>query len=171
MQIGEVTGEVLDVSLVRLHLMELGRAERGAQPTGRVVAFSNSVVFSSSGGFFKQIPGTNFVWREITLTLAPESDYRSLEARLIGAVNREFSKYREKMEGQHRHIEKTLGAISATPLQPQSRLNLTQSGLEIVIRYPVTLENAAEIDDHIMRVLLDTIEGEPRLKAGELRYS
>src|ERR1700756_4189037 len=57
-QIGEGTGEVVDIGLVRMHIMELG-GPNNAQPTGRVVAFSNSIVFQPAG-VFKQIPGTNF---------------------------------------------------------------------------------------------------------------
>ncbi len=43
-QIGEVNGEVIELGLVRMYLMEFGgRGSLG--PTGRVVAFANSVVF------------------------------------------------------------------------------------------------------------------------------
>jgi hypothetical protein len=38
-------------------------------PTGRVVAFPNSIVFQVSSGIFKQIHGVDFVWREIVLNL------------------------------------------------------------------------------------------------------
>src|SRR5205807_5960407 len=56
--INGVTGDVVDIGLVRLQLMELtpGPAPR---PTGRVVAFSNAVVFQAGSGMFKQIPGTS----------------------------------------------------------------------------------------------------------------
>src|SRR5688572_5818457 len=49
-QIGNVSGEVIDLGLVRLHLLELG-PQFG--PTGRVVALANSVVFQAAGGIFK----------------------------------------------------------------------------------------------------------------------
>ncbi len=163
-QISGVTGEVVDIGLVRLHLMEVGTGGTDAQPTGRVVVFSNSVVFQPTGGFFKQIPGTNFVWHEITLTMAPESNYRAVEERLMGAVETVFAQYREQIEGQRRHIERTLGPVSLKTLGPQSRLRLAQSGLEVVIRYPVELDTAAKIDDRITREVLDAIEREPKLK-------
>jgi small-conductance mechanosensitive channel len=163
-QISGITGEVIDIGLVRLHLMELSAGGADAQPTGRVVVFSNSVVFQPTGGFFKQIPGTNFVWHEITLTLAPDSDYCAVEERLVGAINAVFSDYRDQMERQRRHLEKTLGSVSVNSLAPQSRLRLTQSGLQVVFRYPVGLENAADIDDRVARGLLDAIEREPQLK-------
>ncbi len=163
-QVAGVTGEVVEIGLVRLHLMELGPGGADAQPTGRVVAFSNSVVFQPAGGVFKQIPGTNYVWHEISLTLAPERSYREVEERLVSAVESVYSEYRESIERQRKHLEKTIGALAASTLGPQSRLRLTKAGLEVVIRYPLELERAAEFDDRITREVLDAIEHEPKLK-------
>lgn len=57
-QIGTVSREVIESGLVRLHLMELN--DHGLLgPTGRVMAFANSIIFQSSGGMFKQIPGVD----------------------------------------------------------------------------------------------------------------
>lgn len=158
-QVAGVTGEVVDIGLVRLHLMEFS----DGQPSGRVVVFSNSVVFQPNAGLFKQIPGTDFLWREITLTLAPSIDYRVVEDRLVEAVESIFAEYREKMERQRRILEKTLNPVS-TQLIPRSRLRLKQTGLEVVIRYPVELQEAAIIDDRITRALLDEIERDPKLQ-------
>lgn len=163
-QISGVDGEVLDIGLIRLHLMEICGNDNDAQATGRVVAFSNSVVFQANGGLFRQIPGTHFVWHQITLTLAPEADYRSVEQRLLGAVEDVFTSYRDTLEVQHRHMQRTLGSTANHSLHPKSRLRLTQSGLEVVIHYPLDLDNAAEIDDRITRALLDAIDREPKLK-------
>ncbi len=163
-QIAGVTGEVVEIGLVRLHMMEIASGGSDAQPTGRVVAFSNSVVFQPTGGVFKQIPGTNFVWHEITLTLAPETNFRAVEERLLSAVESVYAEYRERIELQHKHLEKTVGPKAAGSLKPQGRLHLTKAGLEVVIRYPLELENASELDDRITREVLDAIEREPRLK-------
>ena len=151
----------MDIGLVRLHVMELGS---GDMPTGRVVAFSNSIVFQPTAGLFKQIPGTSFVWHEITLTLSPDSDYRVVEQRLLGVVEAVFADYHEDMERQRRQLERTLSYAQPTELRPTSRLRFTQAGLEAVIRFPVTLQNAAEVDDRVTRELLKAIEREPRLK-------
>ncbi|HEX6466597.1 MAG TPA: mechanosensitive ion channel family protein, partial [Terriglobales bacterium] len=162
-QISGVTGDVVDIGLVRLHLMEIGSGT-GPRATGRVVVFSNAVVFQPTAGLYKQIPGTNFIWHEITLTVAPESDYRAVEKRMLDAVNRVFAGYKDRMEFQRRKMEQTLGTHSAYVLNPESRLHLTPAGMEITIRYPVELENAAEIDDKITRELLDATERQPKLR-------
>jgi small-conductance mechanosensitive channel len=165
-QLAGITGEVVDVGLVRFHVLELvSGGEKTA--SGRVVAFANSIVFQSDAGFFKQIPGTNFVWREVTLTVSAETDFRLAEERLLGVVNHIYAEYREEMEKQYRHMEKTLATGPTGALQPASRLRLAPSGLEVSIRYPVDLMHAPEIDDRVTRALLDALDREPGLKPAE----
>jgi small-conductance mechanosensitive channel len=162
-QISGITGDVVDVGLIRLHLMELSGSGSDRQPTGRVVVFSNSILFQPTASFFKQIPGTNFVWHEVTLTLAPQTEYHLAEQRMLHAVEKVYAGYREGIEQQHRQMERSLNVAVPVP-RPQSRVRLSQSGLEVVIRYPIELENAAEIDDKITRELLDALEQRPKLK-------
>jgi small-conductance mechanosensitive channel len=162
-QIAGVYGEVVDIGLVRLHLLELGTGGANAA-TGRVVAFSNSIVFQPNG-LFKPIPGTSFVWHEITLTVAPDGDYNFVERRLLKAVQAVFADYREEMERQKRNMERMLPAAPLGELRPQSRLRITPFGLlEVVITYPVNLLRAAEIDDRVTRELVQEIDREPKLK-------
>jgi len=162
-QVAGVTGDVVEIGLVRLHLMEVTGGPN-PRPTGRVVAFSNSLVFQASAGLFKQIPGTSFLWHEITLRLDAETNYREVEQRMLAAVNKVFEDYREKMELQRRGMERALSSVTATSFKPESHLRLLPKGLEVSIRYPVELGNAAEIDDRITRELLDAIEREPKLQ-------
>ncbi len=162
-QISGVTGDVIDIGLIRLHLMEMGGSGNYIQPTGRVVVFSNSIVFQPTASFYKQAPGTNFIWHEVSLTLAPDSDIKLAETRILSAVEKVYAGYREQIEQEHRQMQTLLNVRAATP-KPVSRLRLAQAGLEVVIRYPVELDNAAEIDDHITREVLAALAQSPRLK-------
>jgi small-conductance mechanosensitive channel len=165
-QIAGTTGNVVDVDLMRLSLMELDDSGTGidGMPTGRTVEFPNAIVFQPTAGFFKQIPGTNFSWHEVTLTLATDSDYGVLEKRILKAVDAVFATYRDNLEQQYRSMEQTLNLSVEMP-HPQSRLRFTQSALEMIIRYPVTSEHTAEIDDQITRALLNVMKSEPEVKA------
>ena len=162
-QIGGVTGDVIEVGLVKLSLMELGGKGTHLQPTGRVVVFSNAIVFQPSGNFFKQAPGTSFVWNEVRLTLAPDVDYRLAEKRLLEAVDEVYARYRDRVIRDYRHLERDLNVILETP-KPQSRLLLSETGLEIVIRYPAETYSAPQISDEISRRLLDAINRQPGLR-------
>jgi hypothetical protein len=134
----------------------------GGLPTGRVVVFSNASVFGSMS-FFKQLPGSEFSWHEVKLTLPGDADYKAAEERLMGAVNRVFETYRAAIDAQHATMTMNLN-IALQDARPRSRLRLTEGGLEMVIRYPVLLAQAAAIDDQVTRALLDVLEEAPELK-------
>jgi hypothetical protein len=96
--------------------------------------------------------------------VSSDGDYRLVEERLRGVVKAVFSEYREEMERQYRHMERTLTTAPSGVLEPTSRLHVSASGLEVAIRYPVDLMRASDIDDHVTRELLGVIESDPDLK-------
>jgi small-conductance mechanosensitive channel len=162
-QVSGVTGDVVDIGLVRFHLLELGSSGTEAQPSGRVVAFANSVVFQPTAGIFKQIPGASFVWHEVSLAFSPDSDYRLIQERMAGAMDKALKNHRGEMDRQMRHMEQTLSSIHAIELLPKTSLRFTTTGIEVTVRFPVAQQNAAEIDDQVMRELYAAIEQEPKL--------
>lgn len=154
-QVGSVTGEVIDLGLVRLHLMEL--TPGSLSPTGRVVAFANSIIFQASGGLFKQIPGINLAWREITLSLPAGADPSQLKDQLLEAVNNVLADYRDDILRQTQEMQRTASASAATDAQPQVQLRFSAGGVEALVRYPVQLDQAAEIDERVSRELSNVI--------------
>ena len=163
-QVGSVTGEVVEVGLVRFHLLELSDVSSDAEPTGRVVAFSNSVVFQSTSGLFKQIPGINFSWREIVLKFAPESDFHEIRDRVHNAIDKAFSDFRESFDTQRRRIEMSLSSITPAELKPRARIHFTTSAVEVIVRFPVVTDKAGEIDERLIGELFAAIDHDPKLK-------
>lgn len=163
-QVAGVTGSVFEIGLVRFYLMELEPGGGDSQPTGRVVAFANSIVFQATGGLFKQIPGTSFIWHEIRLTFAPESDYHAVRERVNQAIESAFAEYHDSLERQQRQMEITLNSISAAELKPKLRMYFAPSGLEVLVRYPVVFSKAQEIDEHLMSAIFAAVDREPKQK-------
>ena len=160
--ISGITGDVLDIGIFRMYMLELDGKPNNLQPTGRIVVFSNSVLFQPNA-FYKQIPGAEYNWHELGLTLSPDSDYHLAETRLMGAVESVYDEYKSRIETQHDRATNSLHVQLATP-KLQGRFRFVDSGLEFVVRYPVEMRRAAEIDDKITRKLLEVIEQEPHLK-------
>ncbi len=156
-QIGGVTGDVIDVGLVRIHVMEMGGAANDT-PTGRVVAFSNSIVFQATPGLFKQIPGTNFAWHEITLTLPADTNFASVRERLMKAVETGLADYKDEIAQQHSAMETTLETAPRIGLAPSVQLQFTASGMEALVRYPVALRHAMEIDERVTRAIMNDLD-------------
>jgi small-conductance mechanosensitive channel len=155
-QIGAVTGEVIEMGLVRLHLMELSGDGQMA-PTGRVVAFANSIIFQASGGLFKQIPGVNLAWHEVTFSLPRGADYAALKDKMVEAVTRVIADYRDDIVRQTREIQKAASSSESGDPLPSVQLRFTASSVDATVRYPVQLSNAAEIDERVSRELLNVI--------------
>jgi small-conductance mechanosensitive channel len=157
-QIGTVSGEVIDLGLVRMHLMELN-SQGALGATGRVVAFANSIVFQASGGLFKQISGVNFAWHETTLPLPAGADYALLKEKLLVAVNDVVKEYHDEIVRQTREIQKTTSssAAAATSASPQVQLRFSATGVEALVRYPVQLQHAAQIDERVSEAMLKAI--------------
>jgi len=162
-QVGNVTGEVIELGLVRLHLMELG-GQAPMSPTGRVVAFANSIVFQASGGLFKQIPGVNLAWHEITLSLPAASDHTAVKERLARAVSDVIADYRDDIVRQAQAIQKAAATNAADEPKPQVQLRFSAGGVDALVRYPVLLGQAAEIDERVARELLQVIPSAAELR-------
>jgi small-conductance mechanosensitive channel len=158
-----VTGDVIDIGLVRLYLMELAGTGIELYPTGRVVMFSNSVLFQAATPLFKQIPGTEYAWHEVAISLAPGSNYKLVQEKISATVESVYEKYRQVIESQLGGIERRLEVQLKAPV-PESKLQFTDVGLEFVVRYPVDIRRASEIDDNVTRAVLDALDANETLK-------
>ena len=159
-----ITGDVVDIGLVRLYLMELAGTGLDFYPTGRIVVFSNSVLFQAGTPLFKQIPGTEYAWHEVAVMVAPNGDHKLAQEKLVATVNSVYSKYQQEIERQHDTVERRADIQVETP-RPAARLQFADAGLELLVRYPVEIRNAPNIDEEMTRRVLDVIETDPALKA------
>ncbi len=155
-----VTGRVVDIGLVRIYLMELSGPDLHA--TGRLVVLSNAVLFQPTA-LFKQIPGADYVWHTVTLTIAATADVIEAHKRLKAAAEAVYDKYRAAIERQHAVVQRFIDFDASSP-KPEVRVRLTENGLECSVRYPVELENAAVIDQQMLKALRDAFEQDSQFK-------
>jgi small-conductance mechanosensitive channel len=158
-----VTGDVVDVGLVRLYLMELAGTGVDLYPTGRIVVFSNSVLFQATTPLFKQLPGADYAWHEVAVTVSPTGKFNLVEAQLLEAVNSVHSGYSGEMQRQLGATERRMDIPWQVP-EPHGQLQYSDTGLEYVVRYPVGLHHTSEVDEKITRKLLEMLQ-EPELQA------
>jgi small-conductance mechanosensitive channel len=159
-----VTGDVVDVGLVRLYLMELAGTGVDLYPTGRIVVFSNAVLFQAATPLFKQLPGSEYTWHEVAVGLNPGGKYDLVEKQLMEAVHSVHSTYGDELQRQLGTTERRIDIQMKVP-QPHGQLQYTDTGLEYVVRYPVGLDQVSEADEKITRKLLALLEQQPDLQA------
>jgi small-conductance mechanosensitive channel len=154
-----VTGTVADIGLVRIYLMELAGAD--LHPTGRIVVLSNAVLFQPQA-LFKQIPGADYLWHSISLTLAPTVDVQAAQHRLKTAANAVYEQYRPSIEQQHAAVQRLVDFETSMPW-PEVRVRFAESGLRFEVRYPVEAEHGVAIDQKMLKTLRDVLGEEPAL--------
>lgn len=71
-----------------------------------------------------------------------------------------YARYRDTVQRQYRQLEHGLNLKMESP-HPQSRLRLSQGGIEMTIRYPTDTSHEIELSDEISRRVLDTIAKDP----------
>lgn len=158
-----VTGDVVEIGLVRLYVMELAGSGADLYPTGRIVVLSNSVLFQATTPLYKQIPGAEYSWHVVAVDLNPSANYKLVQDKLVEAVDSVYSKYREQIERQHGWVSRSFDVQLSAP-KPQPRLQFSDSGIEIEVRFPVDIRKAADADEEVTRKVIDMINGDEELK-------
>ncbi len=160
-----VTGEVIEVGLVRFYMIELVGSGTELHSTGRVAVFANSVLFQSGTPIYKQMPGTEYAWHELTAKLNPGVDPKAASQAVLKVVTDVYATYHARIEAQNHQVESWMGTALPQP-QVESRLQLTDGGLQFAVLFPVEIEHAAEVDQQIAEALVQGFRIDGPLKAG-----
>jgi len=168
-----VTGDVVEVGLVRFYMMELTAIGAEYHATGRIAVFANSVLFQAGTPLYKQIPGTDYAWHEISVKLKPGTDYKPATDAILGIVEKVYSRYKSSIDRQHSVVESWLDTALQAP-KIEARMQFT-NGLQYSVRYPVQMSDAGETDEEIVNqvvvvtskdeAVMQAIDGSPVLAA------
>ena len=158
-----VTGDVIDVGLVRFYMMELTGTGTELHPTGRVAVFANSVLFQAGTPLYKQMPGTEYAWHELTVKLNPDTDYRAATDAALHAVQTVFGEYRAQIEDQHHKVEDWMDTVVQAP-QIEPRFQMATTGLQYAVLFPVPIKDAATTDEKIVHMLMEDMSSNEAVK-------
>ena len=128
------------------------------------MVFSNAVLFQATTPLFKQLPGSDYTWHEVAVALTAEGRIGLVESQIMEAVHSIHSDYRAELQRQSGAMERNIDIQIAAP-EPHGQLVYTDTGLEYVVRYPVSLHQVSEADDKISRKLLQLLQQQPELQA------
>lgn len=167
-QLGGIKGDVIDVSILRTTIMEVGEWVAGDLYTGRIVRVANSFVFKEpvynySGDF-------PFLWDEITLPVRYGSDWVLARTMLRELVDEVLSGYAEEvkdswaeMVGRYR--------IEHANVEPMITLRATDNWIEFTVRYVVDYRKRRWMKDHLFtRILEEVDKSENRIRLASATF-
>jgi hypothetical protein len=153
-QIGEMKGDVIDISIMRTTLMETGSGVSGDLYTGRVLRIPNHCILK--GPIFNYSQGFRFVWDEIRIVLTATSDHR-LARELISRVAREqLGGYLTEARRSWKKIVDNY-RLEHPPLEPTVTMIVSGGSLEFILSYVVDYAHRTAMQDALFTQIAEHI--------------
>jgi small-conductance mechanosensitive channel len=152
-RIGNVVGDVLDISLMRTTVMEIGEWVKADQYTGRVVSLANRVVFSDP--VFNYTQYSCYLWDEIMIPVTYDSNWRRA-VEIILAKGQELTvSFHSGARAEFEEMIKKYPSLHEVPVEPSSYITMTDNWIELTLRYVVEARNRRVVKGQIHGELLE----------------
>ena len=150
-----IKGDVIDVSILRTTLMEVGEWVNGDLYTGRIVRITNSFVFREpvynySGDFL-------FLWDEITLPVRYGSDWKLARTMLRDLVEEVLVDYSNQVKDSWKNMVRQYRVEDAN-VEPMITLQATDNWIQFTVRYVVDYRKRRWMKDHLFTRILEEID-------------
>ena len=150
-QMGGVQGDVIDISLLKTRLMEIGDDANttwvgGRQYTGRVVTVSNKATFThpvyNYSSFFE------YIWEEIEVAIPHHEDWRGASRVLEEEARRQATAEgaREAMAAVRQRFP-----VPETEVEPRVFASADETYMRLAVRFVVPVRSARSVKDEITR--------------------
>lgn len=157
-EINGVKGDVLDIGLLRIAVMEVGNWVSAEQATGRVVFFPNSFIFKNH--YFNYNTGNSFIWDEIRITVTYESDWKKAREIVESVAIRVSQSFVDEARIQQEQAARRFH-INLGPLTPYVYVSIAESGVDLLLRYLTAIRKRRSTQDEICREVLEAFNREP----------
>jgi small-conductance mechanosensitive channel len=157
-QIGAHTGDVVDIRIFRILLLEIGNWVHADQSTGRLLHIPNGWVFKNAVASYDQAFG--YIWNELELTLTFESNWRKAKDVLTRTVTDHAEQL--TLDAQARLIEAAEHYhIKFAKLTPVVWTSVADSGIKLTMRYLCRPRERRSSSSEIWESVLESIAGMP----------
>lgn len=163
-RVGGVTGDVIDISLLRTTIFEVGGADgEGQTYSGRVVRVSNAEVlrqpvYNYSGDF-------PFLWDTLEVPVRHGSDRERARELLEEAAEDVVGDYVPEAQGTWRRLRRKY-YLAESDVGPGVHVSADQNWLTYTVRYPSHYRRRLAVRDALWRRILDAVDA-----AGDVRIA
>lgn len=131
-QIGNNSGDVIDVRIFQFTLMEIGNWVDAEQSTGRILHIPNEKVFSEVQANYTT--GFNYIWNELPVLVTFESDWKKAKDLLTAIINSHAEYLNKTAEEKIKEASRKF-MIFYSKLTPIVYTSVKDSGVMLTVRY------------------------------------
>jgi len=154
-QIGDRSGDVVDLRLFQFTLLEVGNWVDADQSTGRVIHVPNSLVFTEP--LFNYTAQFEFIWNEIPVLVTFESDWRKAKELLQAILDERTGGVVKEAERAMRTASRKF-QIQFRTLTPKVYTSVTDSGVLLTLRYICKARERRGRSEELWEAILDVFQ-------------
>ncbi len=159
-QIGTLSGDVIDIGVSTFSLLEVGGGGLGEQTTGRIVHVPNGKVFVEPLTNVTQ--GFNYVWNEIPITITFESDWRCAKGILEEILREQIESVTEEAARFIRDASRKF-LIRSANVHPVVYTRIVSDGVELALRYVCEARSRRKSTEAVCEAVLEAFSNQPRI--------
>ena len=159
-QIGSLSGDVIDIGVSTFSVLEVAAPEHGEQVTGRIVHVPNGKVFVDPLTNITQ--GFNYVWNEIPITVTFESDWRRAKGILEGILRQQVVSVGEEAARFIRDASRRF-LIRSANVHPVVHTRIVDDGVELCLRYVCEARSRRTSTQSVCEAILEAFAAEPAI--------
>ncbi|MGH7565535.1 MAG: mechanosensitive ion channel family protein [Gemmatimonadota bacterium] len=160
-EVDGVRGDVIDIGVFKVTLVEVRGEEFGDQSSGRLVTIPNFQILTEA--VFHFTTSSPFVWDEMEFTITFESDWEKARE-IVERIGMEvFEPYRHEVEKGFRRLEKDY-AFRYGVTTPIVYTAIGQNGIQLRLRYLTHVRRRRGNRDAISRRILLRFREAPRIE-------
>jgi len=156
-EIGIIRGDVIDVRMFQIALLEVGNWVDADQSTGRVVHIPNSSVFKDK--VFNYTKGFQCIWNEIKIAVTFESNWQKAKEIILRQASPEIDKLQTKVQASIKKMAQEY-MIYYEKFTPIVYVNIVSHGIELTLRYLTEARQRRNTQDSISQGILEDFEKE-----------
>ena len=131
-QIGEFSGDVIDIRIFEFSILEIGNWVNADQSTGRVIHVPNGLVMKQTLANYSQ--GFQYIWNEVPVLITFESDWRKAKEILLRIAEKHALHLSRAAEQRLKEAAKKY-MIYYSKLTPTVYTSVEDSGVLLTLRY------------------------------------
>ncbi len=154
-QLGGIKGDVIDISILRTTVMELGQWVNADQYNGRMVRIANSFVFKEP--VFNYSGDFPFLWDEITVPVKYGSTVKQAREILQRVAKEVVGDYEPQASAAWQELVSKF-MIENAVVEPMVTLTANDNWIEFTLRYAVAYDKRRTTKDRLFTRILEEIE-------------
>lgn len=157
-KIGEITGDIIDIGIMKTTLMEIGGWVDGDLYNGRITEISNNFVFSTPiQNYSEHYP---FLWDEIAIPIRTDSDFQEARSVFIKIVEEVCGEYATASQQTWDAMQGRFMLENAS-VKPSVTLRFDENWITFTLRYVVDFKRRRSTKDRLYTRILEEIRYNP----------